>query len=188
MIRSVATLDSFSFFLLPPTNPPMENAAHQRRNQGRLGFRGRWVQHLWEERSGCNGEDGGAAAAKKMREGGGGCCYEGRGGASRVHNQIPHPCHDSDKWILKWYRLNEIVTSMDSELPTDHNHFPTSTHRRSTFGQHLFGILQVLLPSSTAWRRQTLAEGCGSEFTRGGHQCCGLVLKCCKSRTRKHNC
>ena len=50
---------------------------------GRLGFRGKWVQHLGEERSGCNGEEGGAAAAK-MREGGGGCCYEGRGGAARV--------------------------------------------------------------------------------------------------------
>jgi hypothetical protein len=54
-------------------------------------------------------------AAAKLREGGGGYCYEGRGVAARVfekrrsdaldaldakpmaHNQIPHPCPDSDK-------------------------------------------------------------------------------------------
>jgi hypothetical protein len=41
------------------------------------------VQHLGEERSGYNGEEGGVTAAK-MREGGGGCCYEGRGWAARV--------------------------------------------------------------------------------------------------------
>jgi hypothetical protein len=45
------------------------------------------VQHLGEERSGCNG--GGAA---KMREGGGGCCYEGRGGAARVFEKRSERC------------------------------------------------------------------------------------------------
>ena len=38
--------------------------------RGRLGFRGRWVQHLGEERSGCNGEEGGRLL-QKMKEGGG---------------------------------------------------------------------------------------------------------------------
>jgi hypothetical protein len=30
------------------------------------------------------------------------------------------------------------------------------------------------------------AEGCGSEYTGGGRQCWGLVLKCYELRTRQH--
>jgi hypothetical protein len=49
--------------------------------RGRLGFRGRWVQHLGEERSGCNGEEGG------------GCCKnEGRRGAARVFEKMRERC------------------------------------------------------------------------------------------------
>jgi hypothetical protein len=33
---------------------------------------------------------------------------------------------------------------------------------------------------------QCSAEGCGSEYTGGGHQCWGLVLKCYELRTRQH--
>ena len=60
------------------------------------------MQHLGEERSGCNGEKGGAAAAK-MREGEGRLWFLRRGGNDALdakptaHNQIPHPCPDSDK-------------------------------------------------------------------------------------------
>jgi hypothetical protein len=45
-----------------------------------------------------------------------------------------------------------------------------------------------------SWRCHNLitlwshCRGRGSEFTGGGHQCWSLVLKCCKSRTRQHNC
>jgi hypothetical protein len=33
---------------------------------------------------------------------------------------------------------------------------------------------------------QFFAEGCGSEYTVGGHKCWGLVLKCYELRTRQH--
>jgi hypothetical protein len=39
------------------------------------------------------------------------------------------------------------------------------------------------------WRHdegQCFAEGCGSGYTVGGHQCWGLVLKCYELRTRQH--
>jgi hypothetical protein len=74
------------------------------------------VQHLGEERSGCNGEEGGGGRLlQKGGKEGADCCYEGRGGVARVfekrrerspdaldtkptaHNQIPHPCPDLDK-------------------------------------------------------------------------------------------
>jgi hypothetical protein len=35
---------------------------------------------------------------------------------------------------------------------------------------------------------QCFAEGCGSEYTGGGRQCWGLVLKCYELRTRQHKC
>jgi hypothetical protein len=31
-----------------------------------------------------------------------------------------------------------------------------------------------------------LPKTCGSEYTGGGHQCCGLVLKCYELKTRQH--
>jgi hypothetical protein len=72
------------------------------------------VQHLGEERSGCNGEEGGLlqknegrrGAAAAMREGEARLGFLRRGGSDApdaldakptAHNQIPHPCPDSDK-------------------------------------------------------------------------------------------
>ena len=72
------------------------------------------MQHLGEERSGCNGEEGGGCcknegrrgAAAAMREGQGQRGFLRRGGSDApdaldakltAHNQIPHPCPDSDK-------------------------------------------------------------------------------------------
>jgi hypothetical protein len=44
----------------------------------------------------------------------------------------------------------------------------------------------ALLSSSADDEGQCFAEGCGSEYTRGGRQCWGLVLKCYELRTRQH--
>jgi hypothetical protein len=48
------------------------------------------VQHLGEERSDCNGEEGGLL--QKLREGGGGCCYEERVGVARVFEKRRERC------------------------------------------------------------------------------------------------
>jgi hypothetical protein len=108
--KTISPWTSFlSFFFLP--------SIHQWRMQqtkggtrGWLGFRGRWVQHLREERSSCNEEEGGllqtmreGGAAAAMREGEGRLGFLRRGGNDALdakptaHNQIPHPCPDSDK-------------------------------------------------------------------------------------------
>jgi hypothetical protein len=50
------------------------------------------VQHLEEERSGCNGEEGGRRLLQKLGKEGGGCCYEGRGGAARVFEKRMERC------------------------------------------------------------------------------------------------
>jgi hypothetical protein len=104
------TLDSFSFFLLPPTNPQWRMQHTKGGTRGWLGFRGRWVQYLGEERSDCNGEEGGGGCCKNegrkgvaaaMREGEGRLGFLRRGGSDApnaldakptAHNQIPHPC------------------------------------------------------------------------------------------------